>query len=93
MFSNSSILPPKQLQSDIFYKFSINNAYFNSQRLSAIHSIIFLAAFILTLLIFLMRYTLVRMLLACFSCCKNLADKFGFDEVVSDDFYEEVNIR
>lgn len=94
MFSNSTILTTWSLTKKYSFlsDISMNNAYFNSQRLYSIHSIIFLASFILCILAFLVRNTLFRVCMALFACCRKLKDKFDVGNQISDDFYQELNI-
>ena len=94
MYSNSSILTGQSVSSQILNQLSYNNEYFNKERFSDLHVIIFLAAFGLMLLILILRLTLVSWITSCVNTCKKIKQRFLKDETtVSDDIIEELNFN
>lgn len=92
MYSNSSILTPTSISTKIFDYINTNNRYFNSQRFSNLHTLIFLCAFALMVVVFLARLTLINLMQGCIKWCKKISSKYIKDETqVSDDIIEELN--
>ena len=90
MYSNSSIITPTSLQSDIFFYITTKNPYLNSTRFANLHCAIYIAAFILVVVIFIFKHTAYILLGRCVSYCRKLKNKYLKQEVTSNDFYKEL---
>lgn len=94
MYSNSSILSGQSISNQIFNQLNYNNEYFNKERFSNLHIIIFLTAFGVMLLILILRLTLISWIVSCVRNCKRIQQRFLKDEtIVSDDIIEELNFN
>jgi hypothetical protein len=96
MYTNSSILTPWRFGSEVMDKIITytNNQYFNSDRFSNIHTIIFLASIAFFIALFVIRYTLIALIRSCTDkCCKSIKDQLLNQKIfASDDFYAELNV-
>lgn len=92
MYSNSSILTPTYIRTNIEDFIKSSSAYFNSDRFSNIHTIIFIASIFFFFLLYILRYTLFSLLSRLSNLCKNLKSKVESQEVVSDDFYRDLSV-
>eukprot|EP00347_Sterkiella_histriomuscorum_P007541 403348527 len=93
MYSNSSILTPTSVTNDVLNYINYDNKYFNSQRFSNLHIIVFLLAFAAFFLIFLLRLTFYNFFVGCRRCIQRIKDKFIKSEVLSDDILNELNFQ
>eukprot|EP00347_Sterkiella_histriomuscorum_P022647 403337690 len=93
MYSNSSILTPTSVTTDVLNYINYDNKYFNSQRFSNLHIIVFLLAFAAFFLIFLLRLTFYNFFVGCRRCIQRIKDKFIKSEVLSDDILNELNFQ
>lgn len=92
MYSNSSILTSDKIGEEIMDSIHTDNRYFNRQRFSNLHVIIFLCAFGLLLAVILVRCTLYAIVKKCIKSCKKISQRFLKDETqISDDIIEELN--
>jgi hypothetical protein len=96
MYTNSSILTPWKFGSEFIDKVIryTDNQYFNSERFSNIHTIIFLAAIGFFLVLFILRYTLFALIRSFTDkCCKSIKAQLLDRKIfASDDFYAELNV-
>ena len=58
MYTNSSIITPTDISSNLYGYINSGSRYLNNQRFANIHSAIFLACFAFFLRLFIFRYTL-----------------------------------
>ncbi len=86
MYSNSSILTPSEFANSIYSYFDIDNPYFNSQRFANIHCSIFIAAFVLVVVLFILKDTLFLWIRICVEKYRIKID-VGEEEQISADFY------
>ena len=92
MYSNSSILTPTYIRTNIEDFIKSSSAYFNSDRFSNVHTIIFIASIFFFFLLYILRYTLFSLLSRLSNLCKGLKAKMESQEVVSDDFYRDLSV-
>jgi hypothetical protein len=93
MYSNSSILTSSKIQTNIDDFITSQNEYFNTDRFSNIHTVIFIASIVFFFLLFILRYTLFSLISRLGTLfCKNLKDKMISQEIVSDDFYRDLSV-
>lgn len=88
MYTNSTIITPTSLSSQLYQYIHSSNPYFNSERFANLHSAIFLATlgFFLVLIIF--RWTLFALLRQVAKKCKRIKNQYMEDaEILSDNFY------
>ncbi len=78
MYSNSSILSSNLINEEVLDYLDSDNRYFNKERFSNLHIIIFLSALCLIFLVILFRLTIVKMLRCCIKCCRRKGQKHLF---------------
>lgn len=94
MYSNSSIITPTELRSQVYAYIDVNSKYLNNTRFANLHSAIFLAAFAFFLLLFIFRYTFFMVVKWIVVLCKKVSKKLkiddGIEDTISDDFYKDL---
>ena len=61
MYTNSSIITPTEVKSQIYSYIHTDSKYLNSERFANLHSAIFLVTFAVILVVFIFRYTAITM--------------------------------
>lgn len=88
MYTNSTIITPTSLQSQLYQYINSNNPYLNSERFANVHSAIFLATFAFFIVLLVFRWTIFALLKRVARACKKIKDKYVESvDVVSDNFY------
>lgn len=91
MYTNSTIITPEDLSSQLYSYIDIDNKYLNSTRFANLHSAIFLATFALFVVIVLLRCTVYSALKRVTACCRKIKDKYIGEDIYEDNFYSTLN--
>jgi hypothetical protein len=92
MYTNSTILTPSEIATQLTSFINSNSRYFNRERFSNIHSYIFLSAIAFFVGLFILKSIIWSLLHRLTAFCRKMQKKVKAEDVASDDFYSELSL-